>query len=123
MSRRLSHPVLTPILILVVMLSAMGLGAARGTVMLADRIVLCTGQGVVMVPRPDGAPGETRPHLCPDMALSLLAAVAPPDVTLPPRAAEDGPVGFVPETRPAPRRPADLRARDPPVAPRPIRLT
>ena len=123
MSRRLSHPVLTPILILVVMLSAMGLGAARGTVMLADRIVLCTGQGVVMVPRPDGAPGETRPHLCPDMALSLLAAVAPPDVTLPPRAAAEGPVGSVPETRPALRRPADLRARDPPVAPRPIRQT
>ncbi|WP_411838508.1 hypothetical protein [Paracoccus sp. ME4] len=123
MSRRLSHPVLPPILILVVMLSAMGLGAARGTVMLADRIVLCTGQGVVMVPRPDGAPGETRPHLCPDMALSLLAGVAPPDVTLPPRAAPGDPAVLAPGERPSPRRPADLRARDPPVAPRPIRQT
>ena len=73
------------ILILAVMLTSIGLGAARGTVRLDDRIVLCTGHGVVVIPRPDGQ-GE-RAHLCPDMALSLMAGLSPADPVLPQRVA------------------------------------
>ena len=65
-------------LILCLALTAIGLGAARGTVVRAEQIVLCTGKGVVVVEQP-GGPQEA--HVCPDMALSLLVAMpdAPPD--------------------------------------------
>lgn len=108
-------------LILCLALTGIGLGAARGTVMLDGQVVLCTGMGVVVVDHP-GAP--QRPHLCPDMALSLLAATAVmapafgPDATaarLDPQA-----VPAVPRGRESPR-PA---ARDPPTrqssAPKPV---
>lgn len=65
--RRLVHHAL----ILCLVLTGIGLGAARGTVLRAERVVLCTGHGVVVVERPDG---QRQAHLCPDMALSLLAA-------------------------------------------------
>ena len=67
------------LLILVVVLTGIGLGAARGTVRQGDQIVLCTGHGVVVTQRPDG---QGSAHLCPDMALSLMAALGgmPPAV-------------------------------------------
>lgn len=70
------------ILILCLVLTGVGLGAARGTVLRADRMVLCTGHGVVVVDHPDGT-GEA--WLCPDMALSLLVAMpdTPPPPTVP----------------------------------------
>ena len=71
--RRLAH--LTLILCLV--LTGIGLGAARGTVVRAEQIVLCTGHGVVVVDHPDGPP---KAQICPDMALSLLTAL--PDAPL-----------------------------------------
>lgn len=99
-------------LILCLALTGIGLGAARGTVMLDGRVVLCSGTGIVVVDHP-GAP--QRPHLCPDMALSLLAAtaVAPPAFGPAATAARLDPhvVPTVPEGREPPR-PA---ARDPPA--------
>ncbi len=59
-------------LILCLVLTGIGLGAARGTVMRAEQVVLCTGHGVVVVDRP-GTPPQAR--FCPDMALSLLSAL------------------------------------------------
>lgn len=72
-------------LIFCVMLTGIGLGAARGQVQIGGRIVLCTGQGIVTVDAPPGSPaGHT--HICPDMALSLLAAVhAQPVASVAPR--------------------------------------
>lgn len=71
--RRLTHLAL----ILCLVLTGIGLGAARGTVVRAEQIVLCTGHGVVVVDHPDGPP---KAQICPDMALSLLTAL--PDAPL-----------------------------------------
>ena len=68
--RRLVHHAL----ILCLVLTGIGLGAARGTVVRAEQVVLCTGHGVVIVDHP-GKPRQAQ--FCPDMALSLLSA--PPD--------------------------------------------
>lgn len=75
--RRVLHLALT----LCLVLTGIGLGAARGTVVRAEQVVLCTGHGVVIVDHPDG---PRRAQLCPDMALSLLSAVldAPVDMAL-----------------------------------------
>ena len=64
-------------LILTLMLTGIGLGAARGTVQSGGQIVLCTGEGIVTIAAPD-APGGQRTHICPDMALALLNATAAP---------------------------------------------
>lgn len=73
-------------LILCVALTSIGLGVARGTVMIGGQIVLCTGEGVVVVDDP-AAPGAARTHICPDMALSLMAGAMPDHAVLPDRAA------------------------------------
>lgn len=78
--RRLLHPAL----ILCLVLTGIGLGAARGTVVRAGQVVLCTGHGVVIVDHP-GEPRQAR--FCPDMALSLLSA--PPDAPVDPAALRD----------------------------------
>lgn len=91
-------------LILCLALTGIGLGAARGTAMRDGHVVICTGQGLVVMDHP-AAPGH--PHLCPDMALSLLVAVP----TLPPAI---GPAPASPrlETRP---QPLSAPGREPPV--------
>lgn len=68
-------PLLRLSLILVLMLTGIGLGAARGTVQIGGQVVICTGEGVVTRQIP-GAPGPVA-HVCPDMALALMAGVAP----------------------------------------------
>lgn len=65
-------------LILCLMLTSIGLGAARGIVQIDGRIVLCTGEAIVVTQAADGRPAGPA-HLCPDMALSLLAAVLSAD--------------------------------------------
>ncbi|CAM3441271.1 DUF2946 domain-containing protein [Paracoccus nototheniae] len=102
------------ILILAVMLTSIGLGAARGTVRMGDQIVLCTGHGVVVIQRP----GESVPstHLCPDMALSLMAAVAPADVVLDDRRLSSRHLAPGPVPAAAPVARAQARVRDPPAA-------
>lgn len=86
------------LLILLVTLTSIGLGAARGTIMLGTEVVLCTGHGIVVTRLP-ADPDSSRAHLCPDMALSLMAgmpgaavALAPhrnPPAPLPPRGLGD----------------------------------
>lgn len=106
--RRLTHLAL----ILCLVLTGIGLGAARGTVVRAEQIVLCTGHGVVIVDHPDG---PAQAQFCPDMALSLLSALpdAPVDLALSRDAADlDRPVSILHVQGRAPPRPA---ARGPPV--------
>lgn len=102
------------ILILAVMLTSIGLGAARGTVRTGDQIVLCTGHGVVVIQRP-GDPGP-RAHLCPDMALSLMAAISPADVGLAERIGTPRHLSPGPGPSAAPVARAQVRVRDPPGA-------
>lgn len=65
-------------MLLVVTSSSMAV--ARGAVGPSGQMVLCTGGGVVTVfVDADGEP-TGPPHYCPDCALSLLMAVASPDV-------------------------------------------
>lgn len=99
------------ILILTLLLTGIGLGAARGTVLRGERIVLCTGHGVVITHRPASDGGGTSAHFCPDMALSLLAGIAT-DAVLP------RPGGRITLMRGVPQRSlaARVRARGPPVA-------
>ena len=68
-----------PILILCLVLTSFALGSARGQTRIGDQVVLCSGEAVVLVFGPDGAPVES-PHYCPDMVLSMLAATALPPV-------------------------------------------
>lgn len=101
------------ILILAVMLSSIGLGAARGTVRMGDQIVLCTGHGVVVVERPDGQGDTVR--LCPDMALTFMAAIGSADVILPQRFGVPRLLSLDASPGAAPWAQAWVRARDPPV--------
>ncbi|WP_295043718.1 hypothetical protein [uncultured Paracoccus sp.] len=108
-------------LILCLALTGIGLGAARGTVLLGGQVVLCTGAGVVVVDHPD-APRQT--HLCPDMALSLLAATAVVPPGFGPAETMARPVVQSVPSRPQGRESPRPAARDPPVgqssAPNPV---
>ncbi|MBK4214669.1 hypothetical protein JJJ17_01875 [Paracoccus caeni] len=73
-------------LILLLALTGIGLGAARGTAVLDGQVVLCSGHGVVMVHQPD-SPFAIKAHICPDMALSLMSAQTAEPPVLPERLA------------------------------------
>ena len=67
------------LLVVVMVLTSQSMALARGSVMSAGQIVLCTGTGPVLVDvDKDGQP-ITPPHFCPDCALTVLAAVAAPE--------------------------------------------
>ena len=67
------------LLIVTLLLTGLALGAARGQARIAGAVVICAGNAVtVMTVDENGNPVEA-PHFCPDMALSLLAAVAVPN--------------------------------------------
>lgn len=86
----MSRP-LAAFLILIVALTSIGLGSARGTARIGGEVVLCTGQDVVVTRLP-ADPDRSSAHLCPDMALSLMAAAAPPYAAVPDRAAMPQPI-------------------------------
>lgn len=72
-------------LILLLVVTGLSLGAARGQARVAGEVVLCAGGAVtVQAVDADGHP-VGRVTICPDMALSLLSAVAlsPPQVVRP----------------------------------------
>ena len=103
-------------LVLILVASGISLGAARGQLRAAGAVVLCAG-GAMQVQLVDarGKP-VARTHICPDMALSLMAAVGqpPPDAAL-----RQGGVWHL-DPVPAPRLTAwlavaDARARGPPA--------
>jgi hypothetical protein len=100
-------------------LTAMGLAAAmaRGQTQIGGQVaVLCSGGGLVQITLDAKGEPTGGTHLCPDLAVSLLAAVdlAPPQVTAP-----DAPYAtFLPQPArvSASRVPQALRARGPPVS-------
>ncbi|WP_378941981.1 hypothetical protein [Paracoccus sp. R86501] len=100
------------VLILVVMLTGIGLGAARGVVRQGDEIVLCTGHGVVVTQRPDG---QGAAHLCPDMALSLMAALGGAAPVVPERIARADGFDLVAQQAILRAIGRVTRARDPPA--------
>ena len=62
-------------LVLLLVVSGITLGAARGQARVAGAVVLCAGTTVqVQLVDAQGVP-VPRTHICPDMALSLMAAV------------------------------------------------
>lgn len=65
-------------LVLLMLLTSVALGMARGQLRVGGELVLCSGSAVVVVTAPDGSPGHA--HFCPDMATALLAAVELPPV-------------------------------------------
>nr|WP_111302003.1 hypothetical protein [Paracoccus saliphilus] len=101
------------LLILAVMLTSIGLGAARGTVRQGTEVVLCTGHGVVVTRLPES--GNAQARICPDMALSLLAVIGMPEPALPLRAPlpQPGPPVLIAGT--APVLATVIRVRGPPV--------
>ncbi|MDN5567364.1 MAG: hypothetical protein L0G27_01190 [Paracoccus sp. (in: a-proteobacteria)] len=102
------------VLILVLMLTSIGLGTARGTLRQGSEVVLCTGHGIVVTRLP--GTNQRQAHFCPDMALSLLAAIAPPPVVLPVRVSS---VAAHPQARSQGAIPVILtptRVRDPPFS-------
>lgn len=63
-------------LILVLVLTGVALGAARGQARIAGQVVICSGNAVAVIEiDQDGKPVQSA-HFCPDMALAMLAAVA-----------------------------------------------
>ncbi|MDF0603327.1 hypothetical protein P1J78_21575 [Psychromarinibacter sp. C21-152] len=110
-----TRPFLATLLSLVLLATSGAMAVARGQAMAAGQIVLCTGTGPLAV-AVDARGEPIGPlHVCPDCALTLLAAVdAPaPDVTF---ASRPVPVRF---EQTAPRTGAtpflEVRARAPPL--------
>lgn len=102
------------ILILALVLTGNALASARGQTWIGERVVLCSGHAIVVVYGPDGAPLES-PYFCPDMAISLMAAIAAPKPDL--RCVTVAlPLVFMPFTpRAEAISPVPAQARDPPL--------
>ena len=75
------------LLICVLVVTSLGLGAARGQLRLGGEVVLCAGGAVLVVQTgPDGVPVR-HSSVCPDMAPLFLAGFAAPPPALPQRVA------------------------------------
>ena len=105
------------ILVVALMLASVALGAARGQTRVAGEIVLCAG-GAVTVQAVD-AEGRPVGHVlvCPDMALSLLASVAPAAVQLPERQHTGFRVAYLRDQSAEGFGPRPRQARGPPATP------
>lgn len=71
-------------LVVILVCSGAALGAARGQLRIGDEVVLCTGEAVIVETIDRSGKPVTVTHICPDMALSLMAAVAGPAPDQPP---------------------------------------
>ncbi|MDO5630841.1 MAG: hypothetical protein Q4G22_03285 [Paracoccus sp. (in: a-proteobacteria)] len=73
-------------LILILVVTGIALGSARGQAQVAGQIVICAGSVTISIAVDDQGQPVEQNHFCPDMALSLLAAIADagqPDRLLP----------------------------------------
>jgi hypothetical protein len=93
------------------------LAAARGAAPAAGQVVLCSGGGLLVVSVDAEGNPTGKPHVCPDIALSLIAttALAAPDIRRPDTRRRWRPVPR-PARRRAGRRSQAHRARGPPDA-------
>jgi hypothetical protein len=79
---RLRQPIAI-LLVAVLVLTGHSMAVARGMAMPVDEMELCTGaSGPVMMPVDAEGNPTGPPHICPEFSLSLLNAVAVPDVVL-----------------------------------------
>lgn len=76
----MSRALLSIILSLVLLATSHSAAVARGAPQAIGQMVICSGTSVVTVyVDAQGQPTEA-PHLCPDCALHLLAAIVPPEI-------------------------------------------
>lgn len=104
-------------LVVILVCSGIALGAARGQLRIGNEVVLCTGEAITVrtVDR-DGKP-VTVTHICPDMALSLMAAVAGSAADQPPASTRARILVASPSLTPALGHEALIRhARGPPLS-------
>ena len=108
------NPVLSLSIALLLALTSVTLGAARGQVRADGAVILCSGSLYVPASA-DAEGGGTAGHICPDMALGLLAAVAldAPDIVRPALRAER--LALAPGESAQPRPQPVPSARGPPV--------
>lgn len=105
------------VLSFVLALTGVALGHARGTVMAGESVILCSGTGVVVVSLDAQGNPVGPPHVCPDMALGLIAGVAPPAPDLPARPGARVEAAVMAAMPVAPAQNArTARARGPPLA-------
>lgn len=107
MMHRALRPFLGLLLALVMAATSLTMAVARGQARVAGEIVICTGMGISVV-TVDAEGNPTGPaHICPDMALALLAAppLSPVDLTAPAtfRRAADLPAPILARGAEAPR--------------------
>ena len=81
MTRPMRHA-LALALALLMGVTSLGFAAARGQARIAGEIVICTGMGVTVVAVDENGNPVGAPHICPDMALALLAAPPLPALAL-----------------------------------------
>ncbi|OOY32951.1 hypothetical protein [Thioclava sp. F36-6] len=100
---------------LMLAMTSMTMAVARGQARVAGEVVLCTGYGVTTV-SVDAEGKPTSPaHICPDMVLAMMAAVAlAPALPAPPRGEGRSVETVEPETAQA-QAVLVPRARGPPV--------
>lgn len=104
-------------LVAIMVLTSQSMAVARGAAMDASgQIVLCTGTGPVTVYVDENGQPVGRPHICPDCALHVLAAVAAPDIVPVPLAVTLHKQGFAAVDIRAESRACATSARDPPAA-------
>jgi len=104
-------------LVAIMVLTSQSMAVARGMATnAAGQIVLCTGTGPVSVYVDEDGQPTRPPHICPDCALHLLAAVAAPDIAPVPLAVAMRKQGFAAETTHPENRACAPSARDPPAA-------
>ncbi|WP_171235249.1 hypothetical protein [Ruegeria sp. HKCCA6837] len=98
------------VLSLLLVLTGQGLAMSRGMNSAVGQMVLCTGNGPVVVYMDESGQPTAPPHYCPDYALSLMGAIAATHPTLPaaPELAQPAPLRDVGNqiALPVPRAPA-----------------
>ena len=109
------RPVLVGIIALILALTSLTMAVARGQTYVAGEVVICSGYGMVTLTVDENGQPAGPVHLCPDMVLGLIAAIAtdPPALTRPEGAVVVLMAQSVPSllSRAAPV----ARARDPPA--------
>lgn len=75
MIRLIRHPLLAAVMVAVMVLTGHAMASARGMPGAAGEITLCTGTGPLTVLADENGQPVAAPHICPDCALGLFAAV------------------------------------------------
>lgn len=78
--RRIYRIYLAWMLAAMLVFTGQSMAVARGATGPAGQMVLCSGTGPVVVYVDENGQPTGPPHICPDFALHLLAAVASPDL-------------------------------------------